>query len=180
MPSHLTYTIPPITKLLKKVIRPGTKWLDPFANDNTIKRYCPWVITNDLNPEFNTDYHLEANDFLMGFSGVDGVLFDPPYSVRQLSECYQSIGKATSTELTRSDTWTAWRESINKCVRPGGIVVSFGWNTTGMGKEWFKKEIILIVSHGGIHNDTLVTVERKIPQRSLDDWNPSNPPWNDH
>ena len=34
--------------------------IDPFANNN--KEFA--TITNDLNPNFNTDYHLPALDFL--------------------------------------------------------------------------------------------------------------------
>ena len=44
----------------------------------------------------------------------------------------------------------------------GGIVISCGWNTQGMGKQnGFEIIEILLVCHGGAHNDTIVTVERK-------------------
>lgn len=44
-------------------------------------------------------------------------------------------------------------------------VLSFGWNTTGMGdgRGWEIIEILL-VAHGGAHNDTLCMAERKIPR----------------
>lgn len=45
----------------------------------------------------------------------------------------------------------------------GGVSISFGWNTAGLGKKnGMEIEEILIVSHGGNRNDTLVTVERKL------------------
>ena len=34
-------------------------WINPFANTNKFT-----TITNDLNPEYNTDYNLDALDFL--------------------------------------------------------------------------------------------------------------------
>lgn len=37
----------------------GTLWIDPFANKNKIAS-----ITNDLNTEYDTDYHMDALDFL--------------------------------------------------------------------------------------------------------------------
>lgn len=47
-------------------------------------------------------------------------------------------------------------------MKPGGHVLSFGWNTNGMGKEnGFVQKEILIVSHGGWHNDTLCLAEER-------------------
>lgn len=49
-------------------------------------------------------------------------------------------------------------------VKEGGIVISFGWSSQGFGKErGFEIEEILLVPHGGHHYDTIVTVERKLP-----------------
>lgn len=45
----------------------------------------------------------------------------------------------------------------------GGKVISFGWNSCGIGKtRGFEIERILIVCHGGHHNDTICTVEKKV------------------
>jgi len=50
-------------------------------------------------------------------------------------------------------------------MKHDGIVVSFGWNSGGIGKKYgFEIEEILLVPHGGSHNDTIVTVERKIKE----------------
>ena len=44
-----------------------------------------------------------------------------------------------------------------------GKVVSFGWNSGGIGMKYgFKIDRILLVPHGGSHNDTIVTVETKL------------------
>jgi hypothetical protein len=48
-------------------------------------------------------------------------------------------------------------------IKVGGYCISFGWNSNGMGKNrGFEIVEILLVSHGGHHNDTIVTVERKV------------------
>ena len=44
-----------------------------------------------------------------------------------------------------------------------GKVISFGWNTAGIGKtRGFEIKRTLIVPHGGSKNDTLCTVEIKL------------------
>ena len=42
-------------------------------------------------------------------------------------------------------------------------MLSFGWNSGGIGKSLgFEIIEILLVAHGGAHNDTICTVERKL------------------
>jgi hypothetical protein len=42
------------------------------------------------------------------------------------------------------------------------VVLSFGWNTSGMGKaRGFEIEEILLVCHGSDHNDTICMAERR-------------------
>ncbi|OYS80638.1 adenine-specific DNA methylase [Limosilactobacillus reuteri] len=161
MPNKHTFSIPPIHKLLEKECVGYKDIIDPFANDN--KEFAR--ITNDLNPEMDTDYHLDAYDFLCLFptNSVDMVLYDPPYSPRQVSESYKNVGH----EVTALDTSAQWRkkhlDEIQRILRVGGKCISFGWNSNGVGKKRnFQIEQILLVAHGGSHNDTIVTVERKI------------------
>lgn len=134
--------------------------VDPFSNNSHFA-----TITNDLNPNTDAMYHLDAIDFLkeLDSNSVDLLLYDPPYSPRQVSECYHNFGK----KVTSKDTSSAWRrqhlDEIARIVKPNGKCISFGWNTNGVGKKrGFQIESILIVAHGGSHNDTLVTVEKKI------------------
>lgn len=159
MPNKNTFQILPIKNLLKCEMTPGL-WIDPFANENKLA-----AITNDLNPEYNTDYHLDALDFLKLFDNesVDGVLYDPPYSTRQVSECYKNIGLNVTQETTRATFWTNHKKEISRIVKPGGKVITFGWNSGGIGsKNGFEIKRILLVPHGGWHNDTICTVETKI------------------
>lgn len=135
-------------------------WIDPFANRNKIAS-----IPNDLNPEFDTDNHLDALDFLrlFGDASVDGVLYDPPYSPRQVSECYKNIGHNVTNETTRASFWGNHKKEISRIVKPRGKVITFGWNSGGIGSKYsFEIKRILLVPHGGWHNDTICTVEMKI------------------
>ena len=57
---------------------------------------------------------------------------------------------------------TDLKNEIARVVKSGGKVISFGWNSGGIGKKnGFDIERILLVPHGGPHNDTIVTVDIK-------------------
>jgi len=158
MPNSNTFSIKPIGELIRRYI--GGVSIDPFANSNNLAK-----ITNDLDESFNTDYNIDALDFLKLFddSSIDIVLFDPPYSPRQVSECYKSLGLTVNMKTTQSSFWGNMKKEIERIIRPGGIVITCGWNSGGIGKtKGFVQEEILLVPHGGWHNDTIVTVERKI------------------
>ena len=93
---------------------------------------------------------------------VDGVLFDPPYSPRQVSECYASVGRRATYKDTSAQWWALQKQEIARILKPGGLVVACGWNSGGIGRKYgFKMLEILLVPHGGMHNDTIVTVEVK-------------------
>lgn len=160
MPNSNTFNIKPISELLKKYVKYGELWIDAFANNSKIA-----TITNDLNTEYDTDYHMDALDFFKMFenNSVDVVLYDPPYSLRQVSECYKNVGKPVTMETTQSSWRSRHIDEISRIVKPNGICISFGWNSSGVGKvRGFEIVEILLVPHGGSRNDTIVTVERKL------------------
>lgn len=164
MPNKNTFRIKPIREIIRKYAY--GKIIDPFANESKIA-----CITNDLDNRYNTDYHMEATEFLkiFGDNTVDTVLYDPPYSTRQVSECYRKLGLSVNRETTQSSYWRKHKEQIARIVKPNGIVISFGWNSNGIGKKYgFEIIEILIVAHGSHHNDTIITVERKNNYRQND------------
>ena len=166
MPNKNTFIIKPINKLLKKEIT-GGEWIDPFANSFDFSVFNAKFVTNDLNIDFDTDYHMDALDFLKQFSdkSLDGVLYDPPYSPRQVSECYKKFGKDITMETTQASFWSKHKDEIARIVKPGGKVICFGWNSMGCGiNRGFTMSVILLVPHGGSHNDTIITVEVKNKQ----------------
>jgi hypothetical protein len=165
MPSSSTFTIPPIKRLLEEELTEGF-WLDPFAGSNTLVKLFPFIHaeTNDLNPDLDADYHMLAHEFLQRYDdkSIDGILYDPPYSVRQVKEVYNGIGLQVTQQDTQTWFYTKIKNEIQRVMKPGGKIISFGWNSGGMGKKrGFEISRILLVPHGGVRNDTIVTVETK-------------------
>lgn len=164
MPNSNTFDIQPIRDIIYKYKRGLT--IDPFANVNVIAD-----ITNDIDPQYGTDYTLDAIDFLKKFddNSVDTVLYDPPYSPRQVAECYSRMGKTVNMETTQASYWSDQKEQIGRIVKNGGIVITCGWNSGGIGMKYgFDIVEILLVAHGGWHNDTIVTVEKKFVPESIE------------
>lgn len=160
MPNKNTFSIPPIRRLVAKHIGDGV-WIDPFSRLSPFAHRC---VTNDLNVDFPADSHVEALEFINTFADgcVDGALFDPPYSPRQISECYKGAGQKVHTADTQSSFYGDRKKALASKVKQGGKVLCFGWNSGGIGKTLgFKIIEILIVAHGGAHNDTICTVEVK-------------------
>ena len=158
MPNKNTFEIKPIHELILDELTDGL-WIDPFANRNKLA-----TVTNDLSLEFDTDYHLDALDFMKLFENdsVEGVLYDPPYSPRQVSECYNNVGYDVTWDTTKASFWGNHKREISRIVKLGGKVITFGWNSGGIGYKYgFEIQRILLVPHGGWHNDTICTVEIK-------------------
>tara|TARA_B100000519_G_C14177128_1_gene406779 strand:- start:421 stop:987 length:567 start_codon:yes stop_codon:yes gene_type:complete len=158
MPNSSTFKIKPIKELLERNVA-GWPWVDPFARES--KWAC---ISNDINENFDTMFNRDALEFLQLLPSdyAVGVLFDPPYSLRQLKECYDSIG-VCMTQRESNKFWSDIKKEIARILKPGGVCISFGWNSGGIGKTLgFEIEEILLVPHGGPHNDTICTLERKV------------------
>lgn len=138
MPNYRTFTIKPIRELLDRVL--GNEYVNPF----------PYPFERDaliFLKEFDND-------------SVTKLAFDPPYSPRQLKEMYGDVGLAYNT---KASYWSELKQEISRIMKHDGVVVSFGWNSGGIGKKYgFEIEEILLVPHGGSHNDTIVTVEKRI------------------
>lgn len=161
MPAADTFDIEPFGETVKAYLAQSKISVDPFARN---KRWATY--TNDLNPDTAAEYHMDALDFLNSLydQGVsaDLVLFDPPYSYHQMMEVYAGVGRKISGRESQH-FYGDVRDAIDRIVSPNGVVLSFGWNSIGMGKgRGYKKERIILVCHGRAHNDTICTVDRKI------------------
>jgi len=168
MPNSKTFSIKPIRQIIEKYIETlpeESVIIDPFSKDSDYAS-----LSNDLDPDTQADFHLHAIEFLdlmieeYGENVADMVLLDPPYSPRQISECYKGIGrKVTSTDTQNARLYKECKDRLKKLLAPGGIAITFGWNSGGFGKKRkFQMLEILMVYHGAAHNDTIVTVERKL------------------
>jgi len=176
MPDRRTFSIKPIRALLAEVMggrdHPDRGvWLDPFANESRLAE-----VTNDLNPDFETNFNMDALPLAGHLQREHGgtekfnLLWDPPYSVRQVAECYAGVGLQVTAELTRSSFYSDLKNAYAPLIKPGGLVVCFGWSSNGFGiGRGFALERVLMVAHGGAHNDTIITVERKM-QTTLHTW----------
>ena len=132
MPNKNTFDIKPIKEIINKYLVDGII-IDPFANKNKIA-----TITNDLDEQYNTDYHMDATDFLKMFDNesVDMILYDPPYSPRQVSECYKNLGMTVNMKTTQASYWSNQKKEIGRILKPNGIVITCGWNSGGIGKKY--------------------------------------------
>jgi hypothetical protein len=160
MPNSKTFQIKPIGDLIQRYWNPNFLSIDPFANSNKLA-----TISNDLDTDYDTDYHLDALDFLKIFDdlSVNFLFYDPPYSPRQISEVYKKMSKSVSMETTQASYWSDQKKEIGRIVKVGGYVLSCCWNSGGIGLKYgFEIVEILLVPHGGWHNDTIVTVDRKV------------------
>lgn len=160
MPSPATFQIPPIDALLDRVLAGRKCVVDPFARTSRRAHHA-----NDLNPEFGHGSSMDAAKWLakLHADGVraDAVLFDPPYSPRQIAECYRQVGRAVGMEEAQNARlYKAARDGLTRIAAPGCVAVSCGWNSSGLGvgRGWQQEEIML-VCHGGAHNDTIVVIE---------------------
>ncbi len=165
MPNRNTFDIKPIHDFVWKYLQMTKISIDPFARN---KRWATY--TNDLNPNTKAEYHMEADKFLKMLidKGVkaDLIIFDPPYSLRQTKEIYDSYGINGFTQKhSQNGHWGIEKKLCNELLLPGGYFLHFGWHTNGLGKK-YNCEIkeILIVAHGRAHNDTLCMAEQKISE----------------
>lgn len=160
MPNSNTFSIKPIYELINKYSQQSDIIVDPFANTNKLA-----TITNDIDPAMPTNYHMDATNFLqmLETSSCDLMLYDPPYSPRQVSECYKKFNQTVDMKTTQASYWSDQKKEIGRIVKSGGYCITCSWNSGGIGKKYgFEIIEILLVAHGGWHNDTIVVVERKV------------------
>ena len=92
----------------------------------------------------------------------------PPYSLRQLKDCYEGIG----SKLQQWQTQNMWGRALDACSEllvTNGQFVSMGYHSHGLGRKrgCIKSELHVLESfHGSDVYDVLLTVEVKV-QHSL-------------
>ena len=147
MPSHQTFTIKPFKELIENEF--GSEYIDPF----------PYPFERDAIEYLKT---IEDNS-------ENYLVFDPPYSQYQLKLKYKNFGnyfhnsndKDQGRRITKY--WLNCKKEISRIIKKNGKVISFGWNSNGIGKKYgFEITKVVLVAHGSQHNDTIATVEIKI------------------
>lgn len=137
------------------------KWVEQWFQGNVLNMFGGVVrfhgtVHNDINPDLG-DERLDAYDLTQWRdfeAAFDTVIFDPPYSAHQAVVSY-NMGP-------RKQRVSHARDVVEYILRPQGVVISLGWNSTGMSSgRGFTKQGLLLVNHGGSHNDTIVLAERR-------------------
>ena len=139
---------------------------DPFAGDGNIAKSLTDAkyLGNDIDEGRPVGFHADAIDFLRAFpdESVDAVLLDPPRTQAQVAAGYRAAGVEPGPEATRYSFWSALKDEAMRIIKPGGIALSFGSNSNGLGaRRGFSPMELLVVAHGGSHEDTMCLAERK-------------------
>lgn len=166
MPHGDTFTVQPIGEFVQRYLACSKLSVDPFARNNQWATY-----RNDINPQTRATYHMDAEAFLHFMAEDEGdcltgkidlAILDPPYSPRQISELYKQMGrKPVRADTQNAALYSRVRSALLPLLTKGATVLSFGWNSAGMGKGFRQKEILL-VNHGGAHNDTICLAECRL------------------
>jgi hypothetical protein len=171
--SRWTFTLWPVAQLLREEIKPGDRWIDPFAGMNS-----PAQVTNDFDPETPAQYHKDAKQFLEemlrkeGPESFDGALWDPPYSINQYIECYKGAHMPFDTRFNDTKYNSEVKRLLARLVKNGGKAICCGWNSMNLYQEngfWIVRQ--LNVAHGKVHNDTIVTVGIKFTPEEIEAMN---------
>lgn len=170
MPNKNTFSIPPIRQFVRNW-QTGTS-LDPFCGDQGWGEDRLASYTNDMNPNKRADFNMRALDFLklMEERGVfpNLVIFDPPYSLRQAKEVYESYGEWKFSDTQQVGTWQEEKKVLARIMPLSSVFLHFGWHSNGMGKKYgFEKREILLVGHGRSHNDTICLAEVRVSYEKI-------------
>jgi hypothetical protein len=159
MPSKYTFKMNCVRELLLRYTVDGKGWCDPFCGVYSIAEW-----TNDIDEGKPAISHNDGLIYLKSLfhDAFDGCTFDPPYSTEQCLRLYKQKSDYHGGTAARAEYWAACKDEIARIIKPGGVVISFGWDTCGIGKKrGFGIVEVLDICHGACHNDTLVTVEKK-------------------
>jgi len=159
MPSRHTFDIKPISELLDYHLDGLGVVVDPFCGKSTRATH-----RNDISHAEGQLATKFLDQLIKQCVLADAVLLDPPYSPRQISECYKGAGiEVSATDTQNARLYAECIRRLDRLLKPGGIAIRCGWNSVGFGKARGYQAIeTLLVCHGGAHNDTIVTVEQKL------------------
>lgn len=161
MPNRWTFQIPCVGAFVARHLAGSGVVVDPFAGQSGYGTH-----RNDLSIS-GKDSREWLDELIASGLRADAVLFDPPYSPRQIAECYKAVGRAVTGKDTQNAVlYAEIRSRLHVLLKPGGVALSFGWNSGGFGKKYELTEVML-VQHGGAHNDTICVAQRKREEGGL-------------
>lgn len=133
--------------------------LNAFAGKTRLDAHKRGIeeVRNDLNPERDADYHLDAVDLGDEFDeeSFDVIVLDPPFDQSQADEHYDGM---------HARDMGAIRKSVGPLVKPGGRIVEFGWNLWGAADyfdRWSREKELLFRRGIPDRQPVLMTVDMK-------------------
>lgn len=136
------------------------RWVEKRCKGKVLNLFAGKVKLNvdeirvDIDENAIADHYIDAYEFIKTWNGpkFDTVILDPPYNVRKAREKYNGkyIGK-----------FKKLKKILPRVLNENSIIITLGYDSSGMGKGFIKKEIC-VVNHSGDHNDTIVLVEEKM------------------
>jgi hypothetical protein len=149
------------TKKVRDTLLPflNGRVLNAFAGKTRLDEYKRGIeeVRNDLNPDRDADYHVDAADLGEIFDDrtFDVVVLDPPFDQQQADEHYDSMHARDMGEI---------RKTVAPLVKPGGRIVEFGWNLWGAADYfdgWVRDEKLLFRRGIPDRQPMLMVVDRK-------------------
>lgn len=115
--------------------------LNAFAGKTKLSDYKRGIVEtrNDLNPEHDADYHVDAAllGYLFDEGSFDVAVLDPPYSQTQADEHYDGLHARDMGQV---------RKSVAPLVKTGGRIVELGrslWDASDYYPHWEREEKLL-------------------------------------
>lgn len=144
-------------------VKPIRRWVEQNCLGDVLNLFAGRTllevpeIRNDIDPAMQAEFHKDALQFLREWEhpGFNTIILDPPYAYRKSMELYNGHICSPFRQL---------KDEIPRCLKPGGIVITFGYHSIVMGTgRQFRLEKLALFSHGGAIHDTIASVERYLP-----------------
>ena len=166
MPNIYTFRVKGVKEFINENIKGDV--LVPFGGMEHLDRNNNKIMTCDIkhpNKEeaAAADFWCDATDLdkspEIKDKKFDTILLDPPFTFFQAVHSYKLKGNKI---FKMTDVVKAKNEAFRKCKKDCRVI-TLGFNTVGMSNErGFGLKKVGIITHGGNHNDTLITVEDRI------------------
>lgn len=143
-----TFDSPKIKKWVES--RAKGKVLNLFAGKNKLNLD---EVRNDIDETMIAEFHKDAVDFVKEWKEekFDTIILDPPYAYRKSMEMYNGNYSSRFKQLA---------DEIPKILKEDGIVISFGYHSTFLGKKRnYKLKELCVFAHGGSQHCTIGIIE---------------------
>jgi len=140
---------------VQSIIQPEWRILNLFAGQYRLGCGAEEIRVDSSN-EFEPDFHMTADEFLQSEHNTgdyDAIIWDPPWNERKSKEFYDGryVGK-----------FTRLKNATVASLKPGGIIISCGYEITNFGKvRGMELVSVAVVNPHGEIRPYFVVVEQK-------------------